>query len=121
MGWLDRFRKRPAQADPTSSSVYASSGLPSDIERSFQDTPAVQRYRASRPATLDLPRAAPAAPVKGQRVLLGLTHDKAGAVQFCTARWPQTDLVLPRCRVPHDGIADALCLAEYGRHLENHP
>ena len=52
-----------------------------------------------------------------KQVLLGLPHDKAGAVQFCTSRWPQTDLVLPGCRVPHDGLADALCLAEYGRAL----
>jgi crossover junction endodeoxyribonuclease RuvC len=50
-----------------------------------------------------------------KRILLGLSHDKAGAVQFCTSRWPTADLVLPRCRVAHDGIADALCLAEYGR------
>jgi crossover junction endodeoxyribonuclease RuvC len=52
-----------------------------------------------------------------KQVLLGLPHDKDGAVQFCTSRWPQTDLVPPGCRVPHDGLADALCLAEYGRAL----
>jgi crossover junction endodeoxyribonuclease RuvC len=52
-----------------------------------------------------------------KQVLLGLPHDKDGAVQFCASRWPQTDLVLPGCRVPHDGLADALCLAEYGRAL----
>ncbi len=56
-----------------------------------------------------------------KRVLLGLPHDKAGAVQFCTSRWPTTDLVLPGCRVPHDGIADALCLAAYARLLETSP
>ena len=53
-----------------------------------------------------------------KRVLLGLPHDKAGAVQFCASRWPTADLILPGCRVPHDGIADALCLAEYCRSLE---
>lgn len=53
-----------------------------------------------------------------KQVLLGLPHDKAGAVQFCTSRWPTADLVLPGCRVPHDGLADALCLADYARHLE---
>ncbi|MCK6488469.1 MAG: Holliday junction endonuclease [Planctomycetes bacterium] len=52
-----------------------------------------------------------------KQVLLGLPHDKDGAVQFCASRWPQTDLVLSGCRVPHDGLADALCLAEYGRAL----
>ncbi len=50
-----------------------------------------------------------------KQVLLGLPHDKDGAVQFCASRWPQTDLVLSGCRVPHDGLADALCLAEYER------
>jgi crossover junction endodeoxyribonuclease RuvC len=50
-----------------------------------------------------------------KRVLIGLPHDKAGAVQFCACRWPTADLVLPGCRVPHDGLADALCLAELGR------
>lgn len=53
-----------------------------------------------------------------KQILLGLPHDKAGAVQFCTSRWPTADLVLHGCRVPHDGLADALCLAAYARHLE---
>lgn len=53
-----------------------------------------------------------------KRVLEGLPHDKDGAIWFCASRWPLTDLVLPGCRVPHDGLADALCLAEYGRHLD---
>jgi len=71
LGWLDRFRKRPAPPDPTSSSVaYPSSALPTDAEASFQDTPSVQRYRASRPAPPELPRAVP--PARGQRLLLGL-------------------------------------------------
>lgn len=48
-------------------------------------------------------------------VLVGLPHDKDGAVQFCRSRWPTVDLVQRGCRRPHDGIADALCLAEYGR------
>lgn len=55
-----------------------------------------------------------------KRVLLGFPHDKAGAVQFCANRWPTAELVLPGCRTPHDGIADALCLAEYGRLLDHH-
>lgn len=55
-----------------------------------------------------------------QRVLLGLPHDKDGAVRYCTSRWPTTDLVPPGCRTPHDGIADALCLAAYARLLD-HP
>jgi crossover junction endodeoxyribonuclease RuvC len=66
-------------------------------------------------AALGLPVTLVPPTVWKKRVLLGLPHDKAGAVQFCTNRWPATDLVQPGCRVPHDGIADALCLAEYGR------
>jgi len=50
-----------------------------------------------------------------KQILLGLSHDKLGAAQFCASRWPTAELVLPGCRVPHDGITDALCLAEYGR------
>ena len=52
-----------------------------------------------------------------KRVLLGLSHDKAGAVQYCANRWPHTPLILSGCRVPHDGLADALCLAAYAVHL----
>ena len=54
-----------------------------------------------------------------KRVLAGLPHDKDGAIRFCTSRWPSADLILPGCRVPHDGLADALCLAEHGRLLEH--
>jgi len=69
-------------------------------------------------ATLAVPVTLVTPPVWKRRVLLGLTHDKAGAVRFCASRWPTAELVLPGCRIPHDGIADALCLAEYGRCLE---
>lgn len=47
-------------------------------------------------------------------VLAGTEKDKAAAVEYCRNRWPDTPLVLPRCRVPHDGMADALCIAAYG-------
>ncbi len=49
-----------------------------------------------------------------KRVLLGYPHDTAGAVQYCANRWPYAHLVLPGCRVPHDGLVDALCVAAYG-------
>jgi len=50
-----------------------------------------------------------------KQVLVGLPHDKDGALRYCANRWPLADLILPGCRKPHDGMADALCLAEYGR------
>lgn len=72
-------------------------------------------------AALGLPVVLVPPTVWKRQVLVGLTHDKAGAVRFCTARWPTTELVLPGCRKPHDGIADALCLADYARLQEVHP
>jgi crossover junction endodeoxyribonuclease RuvC len=51
-------------------------------------------------------------------ILSGTLRDKAAAVAFCRSRWPGTSLLAsPRCRKPHDGIADALALAEYGRRI----
>lgn len=57
-------------------------------------------------------------PTWKRRILHGLPHDKDGAIRYCMNRWPLVDLVQPGCRVPHDGIADALCLAEYLRYAD---
>jgi crossover junction endodeoxyribonuclease RuvC len=44
--------------------------------------------------------------------------DKKAAIQWCAQAYPQANLLATaRSRVPHDGIADALCMAEYGRRL----
>ena len=51
---------------------------------------------------------------KGE-VLAGTTKDKEAAIAYCRRVYPEVKLIQPRCRVPHDGMADALCLAEYGR------
>lgn len=48
-------------------------------------------------------------------VLKGTKKDKDAAIAYCRKAFPDISLVLPRCRKPHDGMADALCLAEYGR------
>lgn len=50
-----------------------------------------------------------------QTVLAGTAKDKAAAVEFCRRRWPNLGLVQPGCRVPHEGIAEALCIAEAAR------
>lgn len=42
---------------------------------------------------------------------------KAQSVAYATRRFPSAQLVLPRCRKPHDGLADALGIAEYARRL----
>ncbi len=49
-------------------------------------------------------------------VLDGSAKDKDAAIAWCRRVHPGVNL-LPseRARVPHDGIADALCIAEYGR------
>lgn len=40
--------------------------------------------------------------------------DKQAAIGYCQDKHPGVDLSPGRLRVPHDGIADALCLAVYG-------
>ena len=42
------------------------------------------------------------------------SHDKAGAIAYCDMFYPQVSLTPERKRVPHDGMADALCIATYG-------
>lgn len=50
---------------------------------------------------------------------LGLGRDgdpKRRAIAYCRRVLPGLDLLAtPRCTTPHDGIADAACLAEYAR------
>lgn len=48
-------------------------------------------------------------------VLAGSLKDKAAAIAWATRAYPALSLVQPGCRVPHDGIADALCIAEFAR------
>jgi crossover junction endodeoxyribonuclease RuvC len=49
-------------------------------------------------------------------VLAGTPKDKDAARAWCRRAYPGVNLLAtPRCRVPHDGMADALCIAEYAR------
>ena len=51
-------------------------------------------------------------------VLAGTQKDKQAAIGFIQRRFPRVDLkATPRSRVPHDGMADVLCLALYARIL----
>ena len=56
-------------------------------------------------------------PQRWQReILADLPGDtKARSVAWCRAHLPGLDLTPGRRRVPHDGLADAACLAMYGR------
>jgi crossover junction endodeoxyribonuclease RuvC len=47
-------------------------------------------------------------------ILAGTTKDKDAAIAYCRRAFPDVPLVMPKCRVPHDGIADSLCLLQYG-------
>jgi len=52
-----------------------------------------------------------------KRVLAGTAKEKSDAIAFVKRAFPMVDLTPGQKRVPHDGIADAVCLAEYGRQL----
>ena len=46
----------------------------------------------------------------------GLNSDKAASVEVCRKLFPDVNLLAtPRCRKPHDGMAEALLMAEYAR------
>lgn len=47
-------------------------------------------------------------------VLSGTKKDKAAAINCIKNLYPSVNLILPRCSVPHDGVADAACLAVWG-------
>ncbi|MGM0858641.1 MAG: Holliday junction endonuclease [Pseudomonadota bacterium] len=50
-------------------------------------------------------------------VLAGTAKDKSAAVSFVRHAFPAVNLTPGQKRLPHDGMADALCIAEYGRQL----
>lgn len=46
----------------------------------------------------------------------GLNSDKAASAEVCNRLFPNISLLAtPRCRKPHDGMAEALLMAEYAR------
>lgn len=65
-------------------------------------------------AALGIPLVNPTPQAWKKVVLAGTAKDKDAAIQHVRSRWPDVRLVPPRCRVPHDGIADSVCLAEFG-------
>jgi crossover junction endodeoxyribonuclease RuvC len=57
-----------------------------------------------------------APPAWKKAILAGTNHSKEAAIGWALQRFPGVVLtVTPRCKKPHDGLAEALCLAEYGR------
>jgi len=45
----------------------------------------------------------------------GLNSDKAQSIDICRKLFPAATLVPNGCRAPHDGIAEAILMAEYAR------
>lgn len=46
----------------------------------------------------------------------GLNSDKAKSIEVCRRLFPEVSLLrTPKCRTPHDGMAEALLMAEYAR------
>lgn len=49
-------------------------------------------------------------------VLDGLGREKSDAIRFAMSMFPKEDFkATPACKVEHDGMAEATCLAEYAR------
>lgn len=67
--------------------------------------------------TLELPFTLVTPQAWKKAVLAGTDKSKEAAIAFCRREYPNVNLIPERCRVPHDGIADALCLAHYGRYF----
>jgi len=54
-------------------------------------------------------------PQKWKKKVLGQKKDKQAAIAFCAHTYPNISLLAtPRSRVPHDGMAEAVCIAHYG-------
>ncbi len=46
-------------------------------------------------------------------VLKDYPHDKQGSISFVQAFYPKLNLILPRKKIPHDGMADSMCISHY--------
>lgn len=55
------------------------------------------------------------APQTWRKVLGACAKGGKPSLAFCATRWPGTSLVPEGCRVASDGLADALCIAEWLR------
>ena len=51
-------------------------------------------------------------------ILAGIGKDKKATIAYIQRRYPGVNLIPGRRRTPHDGIADAICIAEYGSRTE---
>jgi crossover junction endodeoxyribonuclease RuvC len=69
-------------------------------------------------AALRIPHLAVAPQTWKKSILAGTTKDKGAAIQWAQRRFPGVSLLAStRSKVPHDGLADALAMAEFARRL----
>ena len=55
-------------------------------------------------------------------ILQGTDKSKQAAIDYCMRKYPQVNLMpTERSRKPSDGMADALCIAEYAKMMTTHP
>lgn len=66
-------------------------------------------------AALDIPIHTVYSQTWKRDVLAGTEMDKDAAIAFCRKHYPDVELIPPRCRNPHDGIADAVCILEWAK------
>lgn len=51
-------------------------------------------------------------------ILSGLGREKSDAIRWVMSRFPTVKLLAsPKCKKPHDGMAEAVCIAEFGRRV----
>lgn len=48
-------------------------------------------------------------------ILAGTEKDKDASIAYVENHHPDIDLIPRRCKKPHDGISDAVCIAAWGR------
>lgn len=48
-------------------------------------------------------------------ILAGTKKDKDAAIAYVRMKYPAVELIPKGCRKPHDGMADSICIAEYGK------
>lgn len=54
-------------------------------------------------------------PPKNWKKEYSLDNDKQKSIDACQRLFPDVNLILPRCRKPNDGMAEALLIAEYAK------
>ncbi len=70
--------------------------------------------------TLRIPFDRPTPQTWKKAILSGTSKDKIAAINYVKASHPNLCLLASkRCKKPHDGMADAVCLAEYASRLDS--